>query len=50
MAVFLGIIAALFTLAVMKEKKEENKKIYSSCFCCTVVGIVFLELLAMAVK
>lgn len=50
MAVFLGIIAAIFTVAVMKEKKEENKKVYSGCFCCTVVGIVFLELLAMAVK
>lgn len=50
MAVFLGIIAAILAVAVMKEKKEESKKIYASCFCCTVVGIVFLELLAMAVK
>ena len=44
MKVFLGIVAGIFALGTIAERKEKSGKTLAICFCITLVAIVAISI------
>lgn len=44
MVIFLGILAGVFALGIMADKKTERCKVYALCFCICIVALTVFHI------
>ena len=45
MKTYFAIMAALLLFGTIAERDKKDKKMYATCFCFTVVGLVLMTIL-----